>query len=1370
MELRLALREPATGARADVLVRTRDGACLDEVAGDLLARVLPAGGSGRLTCQGRAVPGETLLGAAPLVQGAMLEVDGELPAAQVDWQVCVVGGRGAGRLHPLPPGGAVVGREGPVRLDDALVSRQHCRLDIELGGVRVRDLGSANGTRVDGVDTGADGTLLTPESLLTVGRTRLAVRPVEASRPLRPTGDGRLAVDRPPQVQTPSVRTSVHVPEPPREGERGTLPVLSVLAPVVLGVVMWQVTGSTTFLLLTLLSPVMVLGAHVTERRSGRRRSRRERREWAQARTVAEQRLAGAVRADELDRRDRWPDLATVVATAAGPGPRLWSRGRTGLDLRLGVADQPADVDADGDTTGLRTTAHDVPVVVALDEIGVLGVAGSPALLRALVLQAAVLHGPGDLQLVVLSTGRPDWLRELPHLIPTAGQDCTALLGLTRAQAAARIAELSGRSERDGRVLLVVDGARELRTVPGLAALLADGPARQVLAVCADIALHRLPPECRATVEVDGDVLRLRTSEQHELLGTPDLLPLDVAESAARALAALRDDRRDRDGARDLPAGVRWVDEVGLDLDGDAAGDLAGQVAHRWGRCTTALLGRSADGPVVVDLVRDGPHALVAGTTGSGKSELLQTLVASLALGNRPDELALVLVDYKGGAAFGPCTRLPHVVGMVTDLDGALVERALASLGAELSRREAVLRDAGVKDLSDLLLSGGAMPRLVLVVDEFASLVEELPDLVTGLVGIAMRGRSLGVHLVLATQRPEGVVSADIRANTNLRICLAVTRETESRDVLDAPDAASISRRTPGRGYLRRGPSDLHAFQAARVGGRRPGATGSAPVVELVPTEDLGEPVAPPTHVEPADTVTDLDLLVDACAKAAVLQQVPSAPSPWLPPLPETVPLPAPVPVQGPGLVRALAYGVLDVPAEQARRPLLLDLDTATHLLVVGAARSGRTTVLRSLAGAVATAASADEVHLHALDGGGALGGLCALPHTGAVVPVEDADRVDRLLRRLLAEVARRAALLNAEGHGSLTEQRTAAAGDDRLPHLLLLVDRWEAFVATYADLDAGRHVDAVHRLLREGPAVGLHVVMTCDRTALVGRTASLIEDRLLLRMADATDYAAAGLSPRLVPDELAAGRGWSMATAPLVAQVSLLDPDPSGPAQAAALRRLGASVAAARRPAFRLADLPAVAHRRELPVGALGVGGDDVAPLLLPDTDGLVIGGPPGSGRSTALLAVAAARPDLRVLAVAPRPSPLRELDCCGGDPGALQAQLAVRPWLLLLDDAELLVDSSWAAVLEEAVRTARDGGSLVAAAGGTAQLQAAYRGAVVELRRARTGVLLSPQGPEDGDLLGLRLSRSTGGPVHPGRGLLVQGGRAVPLQVALP
>ena len=252
-------------------------------------------------------------------------------------------------------------------------------------------------------------------------------------------------------------------------------------------------------------------------------------------------------------------------------------------------------------------------------------------------------------------------------------------------------------------------------------------------------------------------------------------------------------------------------------------------------------------------------------------------------------------------------------MGVVSDLDGHLTERALASLSAELKRREEILLQAGTKDIEDYWDARRAdpglepLPRLALIIDEFASLVAELPDFVTGLVGIAQRGRSLGVHLILATQRPAGVVSADIRANTNLRIALRVTDAEESTDVIDDPSASWIAKSTPGRCYVRSGAASPVQVQSARIGGRRPGTgpAGASAQVIPVPWHGLGRPL-PGTAggaageggdaaegdrgpADEPDMTTDLSVLVNAIRAASAALGLPAQRSPWLAPLPELV-------------------------------------------------------------------------------------------------------------------------------------------------------------------------------------------------------------------------------------------------------------------------------------------------------------------------------------------------------------------------------------------------------------------------------------------------------------------------------------------------
>ena len=653
-----------------------------------------------------------------------------------------------------------------------------------------------------------------------------------------------------------------------------------------------------------------------------------------------------------------------------------------------------------------------------------------------------------------------------------------------------------------------------------------------------------------------------------------DQVSVGWADRVARALAPVRDVSRD-DSDSMIPDSARLLDLIHMP---DPHPDLVLMAWQKRGRTTKVPIGVSADGPFILDLSADGPHGLVAGTTGAGKSELLQTIIAVLCVANRPDAMTFVLIDYKGGSAFKDCARLPHTVGMVSDLDGHLTVRALDSLGAELKRREEMLLHAGAKDIEDYWdtkrlrpeLNLEPMPRLVLIIDEFAAMVAELPDFVNGLIDIARRGRSLGVHLILATQRPAGVVSADIRANTNLRIALRVTSSDESADVIDAPDSAYIAKSTPGRCYVRSGASNLVAVQSARIGGRRPGTgpvTASAQVMP-VPWRGLGRalpaPAGAPERTRRRWRPTCRCSSTRSPPPTSRPGSASSAGRGWSRCRRSSRSANCPRPARRPpgdADIPPIPYGLTDLPHRQARAPLTLDFPSAGHTVIAGAARSGRSSLLRTLAGAVAAHTSPADVHIYGIDcGAGALLPVSELPHCGAVVAREQVDRVERLLSKLRNEIARRQQLLAAQGFAGLAEQRAATSGEDRLPWMLLLLDWWEGYYAAFGEYDMGRLVESLLQVLREGSAVGLRAVVTTDRAALLGQIGTVFGHRMIFRLTDRSDCSLAEIRERALPAHQPDGRLMFHAKPnPLEAQVALLDPDPTGLAQVGALRRIAA-------------------------------------------------------------------------------------------------------------------------------------------------------------------------------------------------------------------
>ncbi|NUP79485.1 MAG: cell division protein FtsK [Nonomuraea sp.] len=1122
------------------------------------------------------------------------------------------------------------------------------------------------------------------QAVLTCGSSVFVLTSIEPKDAhLAPRDEGGLAYNRPPRLRRPEPERTFVKPKEPTRTEGMRLQLLAAFLPAVLGLTLAFALHVWYYLLVALMTPVIMIGQWFSDRRHGKKKHKQALKEFAEQVRAYDEEVERARAADEAARRSDAPDPAQVLLTATGPRRRLWERrihDPDSLRLRVGLADLPANLELSEDQGGPidPPICRSVPVALAMRRLGVAGVTGprtaATSLASWLIAQAATLHSPRDLAIVIVSARadgerRWGWTRWLPHCAPRSGEDCVALVGTDPESAARRVSELaaliderqntaipelgkiptgwddlggpekptfSSYDVRPHDVLVILDGAQILRGLPNMPQVLRQGPRSGVFTLAIDEDQRLLPEECQTVAACGTDGLVRLLGGGLDVIGPVlgDLVSATWCDRLARALSPIRDVSRD-DPAGNLPDAVRLLDLMNMP---DPSGkELAAQWRARGS--TRALIGIGPDGPFTVDLRLDGPHGLIAGTTGAGKSELLQTLICSLAVANRPDQLTFVLIDYKGGAAFKECVRLPHTVGMVSDLDGHLTQRALDSLAAEIRRREHLLLAAGAKDIDDY--TGKApLPRLVLIIDEFAALVAELPDFVAGLVDIARRGRSLGIHLILATQRPAGVVTADIQANTSLRIALRVTEPAESTDVIDLPDAASISKSTPGRCYVRSGVGAAIAVQTARVGGRSPAPSAQGPLtspsasvrVLEVDWRSLGRPLPPPPEPEEESAVTDLSLVADALIEATRLTGVPPQLSPWLDPLPthlvlelpgpadhalgysgtsasssgaRPTPLPAPAtPRSGmPGSSRGggfvevapLAFGVTDRPWQQDRRPLALDLAHGGHLLIAGAPRSGRSTALRTIAGSIAAQASPADVHVHAVDcGSGALLPLMAMPHCGAVVTRDQVERVERLLTRLRAEVGRRQQLLAEAGHASLAEYRQAG---HRLPWLVFMLDRWEGFVAAFESYDYGRLIEALLQLLREGPAVGLRAVVTSDRSGLLGQVSTVFDDRLLLRLSDSSDYGLAGFPLKGLPSSMPPGRALSLGEHGIVEHhVALLSADPSGPAQVAALQALARSATTPSEPGDRptstlgAADTPRRrAHGRVVPLGRGG-------------------------------------------------------------------------------------------------------------------------------------------------------------------------------------
>ena len=1361
---------------------------------------------------GRLVSDGDVVGSPPLLRGALLTVtrpgDPVAPATgRGAVELRVVGGPGAGRVVSLGRGEHVIGRaaSAEIRLDDPGVSRAHAVVSVAADRVTVTDHRPTNGSRIDSSPLPLEGARLEHGQRLTVGSTTLVLGTVDVRSGHHETVDGEVRIHRQPRFREVGAPPSVVFPDAPIRPEHHRMPLLTSLAPVVLSAVLAVALSSPVLLLFALMSPVLLLGQWWSDRRAGRVSYRRQVREHATRVARARDDLVEATATHAARRREHHPDLTHLEAVVRRRGTRLWERRPSDDDhlvLRVGTATQPTGVDVSGPAPEGPPEVGGLPALLHLGTCGVVGVAGprdhALSLVGGLLLQVAAWHTPREVRLLVLADSRPaaldwEWAAHLPHVRADDGSAAAVAgdpTGVVRQVSGLRVLVERRLVVADGRwtgsrppppdVVVVLDGASGLRARPGVAELLRDGPRAGVVFVCLDRDVTSLPAETRATVEVadTGQSATVR-EEGHTLTGVaPDLPSLGWLERVSRALSPFVD-ATPEGGEAALPRHVSFVDlhrSTGLDpttVEG---------LQRSWSRSTgrpVALLGSTTDGDLTIDLAADGPHVLVGGTTGSGKSELLQALVTGLAVSNRPDELAFLLVDYKGGSAFSDCARLPHTVGLVTDLDAHLTARALASLDAEMKRRERLLARASARDLDHYRRAAavcGELPplsRLVIVVDEFKALADEFPDFIAGLVRVAALGRSLGLHLVLATQRPAGIVSADMRANVAVRIALRVRDRSDSEDVVDAVDAASLDARTPGRACIRSGDRSLATIQTAYLGRPEEDAAESRDV--RVVERDLLSPVAPRDHEPDGDDSrpTELHAVVEAANTAARRAGIPSPPPPWLPPLPtvlrpDDVIATAPsIPATSPG--GDVPLGLVDVPEEQRRDTFWWRAQDRGHLGIAGGPRSGRSTALVTLALGLVGTAAPTELHVHVLQGvAGPCATLGSLPHVGTVTDGGDPTRSRRLIARLLR-------LVDGEEPGAA---RT-----------VVLVDGWESLEESLAGIDHGAPVDELHRLLRDGPGAGVRFAVTGGRAILSGRLPGLLDRRLALHLPDPLDLTLAGISPEHAASGRPPGRAIDLRTGHEVQLVtpttgSLLDEVARvADAQRDGLTRTTGPAGAPSGGPWRIAALPERVELDELPTARdtlwIGIGGDTATPSALPLGPGgrVLVAGPSRSGRSSTLATIGhqLLEQGRSVTVVSPRRSALSTWAAIRDCPALTQQDAAdlVRtrqddPDLcLLVDDAELVDGSPAEAALLEAARLVDGTDGVVVVGADLTRANAAFRGLVPEVARDGVGILLGATSPGDGDVLGVRLEVEA--TRRPGRGHLVVDGRATPLQVAL-
>lgn len=1381
----------------------------------------------------------------------------------------VLGGPDAGAEFPLPAGVSHIGRMpgSEVRLSDPLVSKRHARVLVG-ESVEIIDAQSANGLVLGGlrVQRAAVG----PADTVLIGDTTVSI--VQTQRPgtVAPESSA-IEFNRSPRVVPRFPVQKLRAPEPPRKPEPAHLPLIGMLAPMLMGVVLFAVTRSALSILFIFLAPLMMLGMYFDQQRQARKQLRDAGLQFQLSLRALVERLT-RLHADERQARHaEAPSVAEALDAAHRLGGLLWTHRpehSAFLTVRLGVGAAPSRCEVElpernetlpqywEELLQLQagySTVTEVPVVADFRSSGAVGVAGSRGLVegvaRGIVMQLACLHSPAELVLAALaspvSRAGWEWLEWLPHVgsvhspiggahladNAATGQALLATLEELLAQRRAAGGDEHGRGGPGGFLAVEQDaqpGVEKPRpVVPSVVVLVEDdcpvdrarltrvaelGPAVGVYVLWVAAAQESLPAVCRTFLTVAAGGATLVTG--HAQLGrttvpvASESLDPAVAKDVAVMLAPVVDVGAAAEDSSDLPRSVSYLDLAGHELAADPA-----VVVERWREsesltvrdgsppvrrsrnCTLrALVGSAGVEPMYLDLREHGPHALVGGTTGAGKSEFLQSWVLGMAAAHSPDRLAFLFVDYKGGAAFADCVQLPHTVGLVTDLSPHLVRRALTSLRAELHHRELLLNKKKAKDLVSLERAGDpdAPPSLVIIVDEFAALVTEVPEFVDGVVDVAQRGRSLGLHLVLATQRPAGVIRDNLRANTTLRIALRMADEDDSADVLGVKDAAHFPTSIPGRAAAKTGPGRITRFQAAYAGGWTTQGRGDLPV-EITEmrfgTGDSWEAPLPVGEPEAELGPTDIARTVATITAAARQAQVPAPRKPWLPELATTYNL---AKLPNPRTDALLLLGVRDDPARQDQPTVFFEPDRDGNMAILGTGGSGKSSALRTIAVAAAVTVRGGPVRVYCLDfGSNGLRPLEGLPHVGAVVRGEDEERLGRVMRLLRDTVAERSARYSAAQADTIVEYRARAGTPDE-PRLLLLVDGIGAFREAFEHSVAAPWFTLLTQVATDGRPVGVHVVVAGDRPNSVPPSlGSTIQRRLVLRLASEDDYVMLGVPKDVLSPASPPGRG---IIGKDEVQLAVLGGNANVAVQARELAKLSDTMlrhGATRAPGIgSLPDSVALGALPERVGGLPVIGVDDanLAPIGVEPRGTLMVAGPTGGGRTTALATIAQAlkraRRAVRLFHFSPRGSTLAALGLWAesaqgaGNAAALAERLveAVESGRFGPGDIAVVIegladfDSGPAdTALGNLVRAATAAEQFVVAEAESSAWSKAWSLAP-PFKAGRKGLLLTPSDMDGDTLLDTPLGRVKRAEFPPGRGFLVAGGKAVKLQVALP
>ena len=776
------------------------------------------------------------------------------------------------------------------------------------------------------------------------------------------------------------------------------------------------------------------------------------------------------------------------------------------------------------------------PITVDFNKSDAIGIIGSEVnnynFMKNIIIDLTTRHYYGDVKLIALledNIEHYDWLRFIPHVknvlaMRNIVHDAETKNGIFEML----YKELSFRKERKDNskeeylIILVVD-ERGLKNHP-LSQFIENASALNVTFVFFEQYAEQLPLNCNEIVKLIDDrngILYDVSNKNYCKKFVYDSISQDEMERFCKKLAPIHCAEISLE--RSLRKSISLFELLHVYSVYDI--DLNDRWANSriYNSMEVPLGVNSKDEIVYLNLHEKyhGPHGLVAGTTGSGKSEILQTYILSAATLFHPYEISFVIIDFKGGGMVNQFKNLPHLIGAITNIDGREIERSLKSIKAELLKRQTLFAEANVNHIDKyikLYKEGSvkvALPHLIIIVDEFAELKAEQPEFMKELISAARIGRSLGVHLILATQKPSGQVNEQIWSNSKFKLCLKVQNKEDSNEVLKSPLAAEI--KEPGRAYLQVGNNEIFELLQSAYSGAPDKSENNAEKEFYISEvqfagkrkklfEKKGNKTSEESH-------TQLEVLVDYVADYCKKMCISKLPDICLPPLADNINITTSLKDYS---LNSIPVGIYDDPDSQYQGEALFNF-CENNTMIIGSSATGKTNLLQTIIRQMATKFSPKEINIYIMDFGAMyLKNFEKLKHIGGIVTISDEDKLRNLFKMLLEEIQIRKAKFLQMGISSFAAYKEAGYTD--FPQIILMIDNFTAFKEVYAE----SYEDNFVHITREGLACGISVIVTNSQTSGLGyKYMSNFACRLALHCNDSAEYGSLFERCRIQPKDV---------------------------------------------------------------------------------------------------------------------------------------------------------------------------------------------------------------------------------------------------------